>query len=151
MLAPYQQKLNKFCVQGDTLIKLLVRFSSLQVITIYNYTQNFFKGLSGSLILFMGFLASFPMGLISYKTKKPVLLTKLCGIVVITSLVLLGYFMREPNQSAAIITSSCLLGIFALGPYPLALELIVECTYPVDQVSSIKIISIFDLTILYIT
>ena len=136
MSAPYQQKLSKFCVQGDTLIKLLVRFSSLQVITIYNYMQNYFTGLSGSLILFMGFLASFPMGLISYKTKKPVLLTKLCGIVVITSLVLLGYFMREPNQSAAIITSSCLLGIFALGPYPLALELIVECTYPVDQVSS---------------
>ena len=136
MSAPYQQKLNKFYVQGDTLIKLLVRFSSLQVITIYNYMQNYFTGLSGSLILFMGFLASFPMGLISYKTKKPVLLTKLCGIVVVTSLVLLGYFMREPNQSAAIITSSCLLGIFALGPYPLALELIVECTYPVDQVSS---------------
>ena len=136
MSAPYQQKLNKSCVQEDTLIKLLVRFSSLQVITIYNYMQNYFTGLSGSLILFMGFLASFPMGLISYKTKKPVLLTKLCGIVVVTSLVLLGYFMREPNQSAAIITSSCLLGIFALGPYPLALELIVECTYPVDQVSS---------------
>ena len=136
MSAPYQQKLNKFYVQGDTLIKLLVRFSSLQVITIYNYMQNYFTGLSGSLILFMGFLASFPMGLISYKTKKPVLLTKLCGIVVVTSLVLLGYFMREPNQSAAIITSSCLLGIFALGPYPLALELIVECTYPVDQVIS---------------
>ena len=136
MSAPYQQKLNKFYVQGDILIKLLVRFSSLQVITIYNYMQNYLTGLSGSLILFMGFLASFPMGLISYKTKKPVLLTKLCGIVVVTSLVLLGYFMREPNQSAAIITSSCLLGIFALGPYPLALELIVECTYPVDQVSS---------------
>lgn len=136
MSAPYQQKLNKSCVQEDTLIKLLVRFSSLQVITIYNYMQNYLTGLSGSLILFMGFLASFPMGLISYKTKKPVLLTKLCGIVVVTSLVLLGYFMREPNQSAAIITSSCLLGIFALGPYPLALELIVECTYPVDQVIS---------------
>jgi FLVCR family MFS transporter 7 len=25
------------------------------------------------------------------------------------------------------------MGIFALGVYPLALELIVECTYPVDQ------------------
>ena len=46
-------------------------------------------GVSGSLILFMGFVASFPMGLIAYKTKKPVLMTKLSGFVVITSLVLI--------------------------------------------------------------
>merc|ERR1711974_162809 len=90
-------------------------------------------GLSGSMILFMGFVASFPMGYISYKTKNPVKITKVCGFVVITSLILLGYFMRIPDQSAAIIVSCILLGIFALGPYPLALELIVECTYPVDQ------------------
>ena len=91
-------------------------------------------GVSGSLILFMDFVASFPMGLIAYKTKKPVLMTKLCGFVVITSLVLIGVFMRMPDQEAAIIVSCSLLGIFALGSYPLALELIVECTYPVDQV-----------------
>jgi hypothetical protein len=29
--------------------------------------------------------------------------------------------------------SCAFMGIFALGVYPLALELIVECTYPVDQ------------------
>ena len=96
-------------------------------------------GVSGSLILFMGFVASFPMGLIAYKTKKPVLMTKLCGFVVITSLVLIGVFMRMPDQEAAIIVSCSLLGIFALGSYPLALELIVECTYPVDQVCNIYI------------
>ena len=92
-------------------------------------------GLSGSLILFAGFLASFPFGVISYKLKKPVLLCKVSGIVVITALVLIGYFMRIPNQGPAIIASCTLLGIFAIGSYPIALELLVECTYPVDQVS----------------
>ena len=97
-------------------------------------------GISGSLILFMGFVASFPMGLIAYKTKKPVLMTKLSGFVVITSLVLIGVFMRMPDQEAAIIVSCSLLGIFALGSYPLALELVVECTYPVDQVCNNTVI-----------
>ena len=91
-------------------------------------------GLSGSLILFTGFLASFPFGIISYKTKKPTLVCKSCGLAVITSLIMLGYFMRVPERSDMIIISCILLGIFALGPYPLALELIVECTYPLDQV-----------------
>ena len=93
-------------------------------------------GLAGSLILFMGFVASFPFGILAYKTKKSTLICKLSGFVVITSLVMLGYFMRLPNNAAAIIASCVLLGLFALGSYPLALELIVECTYPCDQVST---------------
>ena len=91
-------------------------------------------GLSGSLILFCGFLASFPFGVISYKLKRPILLCKISGIVVITALVMMGYFMRIPDQGPAIIVSCILLGIFAIGSYPIALELLVECTYPVDQV-----------------
>merc|ERR1711971_500877 len=90
-------------------------------------------GTAGSSILFCGFLASFPMGLISYKTKKPILVCKLSGFVVLSSLVMIGYFMRLPDKKAEIIVSCVLLGIFALGPYPVALELLVECTYPLDQ------------------
>ena len=104
-----------------------------QILCSRGYTDQL-AGFAGSMILFMGFVASFPFGLLSYKTKKPVLICKLSGFVVITSLVMLGYFMRIPEQSGAIIASCVLLGIFALGSYPLALELIVECTYPLDQV-----------------
>ncbi len=86
------------------------------------------------MILLCGFLASFPFGFLAYKTKKPILICKINGFVVITSLVLISYFLRYPEYGGAIVTSCVLLGIFALGPYPLALELIVECTYPVDQV-----------------
>ena len=74
------------------------------------------------------------MGVISYKTKKPILVCKISGIVVLSSLVMIGYFMRFPDKKAEIILSCVLLGIFALGPYPVALELLVECTYPLDQV-----------------
>ena len=78
------------------------------------------------------------MGVISYKTKKPVLVTKLCVVGIILSLGLLNYFIRFQNESGwnkfAIIISCISLGVFALGSYPLALELVVECTYPVDQV-----------------
>lgn len=106
-----------------------------QILCSKGYTDQL-AGLSGSLILLTGFIFSFPFGLLAYKTKKPVLICKLSGFIVITSLVMMGYFMRVPDQGGAIITSAVLLGIFALGPYPIALELIVECTYPVDQVCS---------------
>ena len=42
--------------------------------------------------------------------------------------------LPKPNQGAAIAVCCALIGFFALGVYPLGLELIVECTYPVDQV-----------------
>jgi hypothetical protein len=35
--------------------------------------------------------------------------------------------------TSLLLYSCAFMGIFALGVYPLALELIVECTYPVDQ------------------
>ena len=47
---------------------------------------------------------------------------------------LLAYFMRQSGAGAAIVASCVALGVFALGVYPLALELVVECTYPIDQV-----------------
>ena len=107
-----------------------------QILCSRGYTDQM-AGIAGSMILLVGFFASFPFGILSYKTKKPVLICKLSGIVVITSLIMLGYFMRFPDQGGAIIASTVLLGAFALGSYPLALELIVECTYPLDQVNSI--------------
>ena len=52
----------------------------------------------------------------------------------IVSMCMLAYFMRVPDMGVAIVVTCILLGTFALGCYPLALELVVEATYPVDQV-----------------
>ena len=62
-------------------------------------------------------------------------LSQICGGFSIASMALLAYFLRQPDAGAAIVTSCVALGVFALGVYPLALELVVECTYPLDQVS----------------
>jgi len=51
----------------------------------------------------------------------------------VLSMISMAYFMRQPDSGAAIVASCACLGVFALGCYPLALELVVECTYPVDQ------------------
>ena len=45
-----------------------------------------------------------------------------------------AYFMRLPDHGAYIVVSCVLMGGFAVGAYAVALELVVECTYPVDQV-----------------
>ena len=73
------------------------------------------------------------MGLLAYKTGRPVLICKISSLFVIGSMISLAYFMCVPDQGLAIVFSCAFMGIFALGVYPLALELIVECTYPVDQ------------------
>ena len=91
------------------------------------------SGLSGALILFVGFFASFPMGIIGYKTGRLTAVCKVCGIGGIFSMCLIAYFMRLPDVGVAIAVSCALLGVFALGCYPSALELIVESTYPIDQ------------------
>ncbi len=91
------------------------------------------SGLSGSLILLVGFFASFPFGVLAYKTGRLTLICKACGAGAIVALCLMAYFLRLPDVGAGIVASCVLLGVFALGCYPLALELVVECTYPVDQ------------------
>ena len=46
------------------------------------------------------------------------------------------FFIEFSMQGVAIAIVCGLIGFFALGVYPLGLELIVECTYPVDQVGT---------------
>ena len=92
-------------------------------------------GISGSLIYVIGSAASFPFGYLATRTKNPILVTKIAAFLSILATIMLSYCMRLPNQSAAIIASSILFGVFAIGPFPVALELLVECTYPIDQVS----------------
>ena len=97
-------------------------------------------GLCSSLILLAGTLASVPAGVVATKTAQPVVLCKICGVVACLCCGLLGYFLRTPDQRGLILGTCICLGIFALGVYPTALELIVECTYPLDQATSTALI-----------
>jgi hypothetical protein len=53
-------------------------------------------------------------------------------------MITIGCLFRVSNEAVGIALACTFLGIFALGPYPLALELVVECTYPVDQVNNVN-------------
>ena len=61
-------------------------------------------------------------------------ITKICCFGSITCILVMSYLLLMPDMSEYIIAASIPLGIFALGVFPLALELTVEATFPSDQV-----------------
>eukprot|EP00096_Caligus_rogercresseyi_P007109 TRINITY_DN2459_c0_g1_i1.p1 TRINITY_DN2459_c0_g1~~TRINITY_DN2459_c0_g1_i1.p1 ORF type:complete len:493 (+),score=163.32 TRINITY_DN2459_c0_g1_i1:15-1493(+) len=91
------------------------------------------SGFSGSLVLLTGFIASFAFGFLAVKIRRIVALCKASGVVVTLFLALVCYAFLQPDRPGLIIASCVFLGAFSLGVYPLALELVVECTYPIDQ------------------
>ena len=74
------------------------------------------------------------MTLTPEKTGKMVEITKLCCFGSIICILVLSYLLLIPDVAEYIIAACLLLGIFALGVFPLALELTVEATFPADQV-----------------
>ena len=100
------------------------------------YTSQF-AGLCGATVFFAGIIASFFFGVFSKKFKKNILLAKLVGgLLVISSLTLIDYYMKLEKEKLAIILSCVLLGSLLIGLYPFILDLMVECTYPIDQVTA---------------
>ena len=105
-----------------------------QILCSRGYTDQL-AGICGALIFLAGYLASFPMGFIVYKTKRPVLVCKVSLLICLIFIIMLAYFLPLPNHTPSIIISCVLLGIFGLGPYPIFLDLITECTYPINEVN----------------
>ena len=80
---------------------MMITIFLFQILCARGYTDQL-SGLSGSLVLLCGTLASFPMGLLAYKTGRPVLICKISSLFVIGSMVSLAYFMCVPDQGIAI-------------------------------------------------
>ena len=72
------------------------------------------------------------------KTGKIVEITKLCCLGAIVCVLILSYLLLMPDVGIYILIASAFLGLFALGVFPLALELTVEATFPCDQVIQTK-------------
>ena len=85
-------------------------------------------------MIICGFFAAFPISFIAYKTKKSTLVCKSSIVFVLIAAIMIASLFRMPDKGAGIIVACVLLGIFGIGTYPLMLELLVECTYPFDQV-----------------
>jgi len=94
------------------------------------------SGLAGAMILTSAAVASLPINLLAYKSGRSSLVCKLFIAVGLFGVIGNAYFMRLPDHGAYIVVSCVLMGGFAVGAYAVALELVVECTYPVDQATS---------------
>ena len=100
------------------------------------------SGLTAALIFGCATITAVPIGLLAYRigSHRSSLICKGFIGVGIIGVATAAYFMRYPNQTAGIVISCIVMGGFAAGAYPLALELVVECTYPIDQATSTSFI-----------
>ena len=90
-------------------------------------------GVGAALIIFSGFLASFPIGLLSMKTGRLILISKSACLPAIAALVGSTWVLVQEEKAALVVFTCIALGVFSLGIYPVMLELSVECTFPLDE------------------
>ena len=104
--------------------------------------SNQISGLAAALIFACGAVSSFPIGLFVYKVEahRMTLICKSFMGIGLLGFAAMAYFMRYPDQTIAIIISCVVVGVCCVGAFPTALELVVECTYPVDQATSTALI-----------
>ncbi|KAM7418155.1 hypothetical protein PAMA_017685 [Pampus argenteus] len=124
-------------------IAVFTCFSTLleQILCVQGYNNNF-AGLCGALFIVSGIVGAGVLGLYVDKTKKFVealkinmSFTALAGIAF--SVVSL---MREQKVAVAAVCAA--FGFFGFSIYPVAMELSVECTYPVGEATSAGLIFI---------
>ena len=120
----------------------------LKVLCSRGYSDSL-AGLSAALMIIAGFLASFPLGYLSMKSGKLILITKVYTLVsmqplskfpfqcaCLPAIVALGvstWILIQSGLSSAVVSICAILGVCSLGIYPIMLELSVECTYPLDE------------------
>ena len=90
-------------------------------------------GVGAALIIFSGFLASFPIGFVSMKTGRLILISKSACLPAIAALVGSTWVLVQEQKAPLVVVTCIALGIFSLGIYPVMLELSVECTFPLDE------------------
>ena len=110
-----------------------------QIMCSRGYTDQL-SGLAGSLILISATVASFPIGLLAYRTGRFSLVCKAFITVGLLGVIGNAYFMRLPYHGIYIVVCCVVMGAFAVGAYAVALELVVECTYPIDQATSTALV-----------
>jgi len=90
-------------------------------------------GLACTIVILVGAAGTVLFGVLAQKTGKIVEITKLCCLGAIVCVLILSYLLLLPDVGIYILIAGAFLGLFALGVFPLALELTVEATFPCDQ------------------
>ncbi|XP_076861883.1 solute carrier family 49 member A3 isoform X2 [Brachyhypopomus gauderio] len=124
-------------------IAIFTCFSTLleQILCVKGYSSGF-AGLGGALFIVFGVIGA---AFLSFLVDKTKMFTEASKInMCLTSLACTGFAvvcqMRE--QRAIVIVACVLFGFFGFGVYPVAMELSVECSYPVGEATSAGMIFI---------
>uniref|UniRef100_A0A8C0IXL6 Solute carrier family 49 member 3 n=1 Tax=Chelonoidis abingdonii TaxID=106734 RepID=A0A8C0IXL6_CHEAB len=121
-------------------IGMFTCFSALleQILCVRGYS-NFFAGLNGALFTVFGLLGAFLLGLYVDKTRKFIESTKVCFCL--TALASIAFAVVSfVNQAVPLALISSLFGFFGFSIYPVAMELAVECSFPVGEGTSTGLI-----------
>ncbi|XP_037092614.1 solute carrier family 49 member A3-like [Pollicipes pollicipes] len=101
-----------------------------------------FVGLCGALLFGCGIPGAILLGLIAMKTGKAVETVKISYSMTAVCLIIFCQAARYPDLQWLLALSIGLVGLVGVGTYPLAIELGVEATYPIDQTYSNSLIFI---------
>uniref|UniRef100_A0A8D2ISP9 Solute carrier family 49 member 3 n=1 Tax=Varanus komodoensis TaxID=61221 RepID=A0A8D2ISP9_VARKO len=119
-------------------IALVTCYSALleQILCVNGYSDSF-AGMCGAFFTVFGLIGAFFLGLYVDRTKKFTEVTKICFcLTALASTPFLLQMSHYRNQTYAVATFSALFGLFGFALYPVAMELAVECSYPVGEGTS---------------
>ncbi|XP_053146584.1 solute carrier family 49 member A3 isoform X3 [Hemicordylus capensis] len=108
----------------------------LEQILCSNGYSNSFAGLSGALFTVCGLIGAFLLGLYVDRTKAFTESTKICLCLTSLACIAFAVVSQFRNQVYVLATVSSLFGFFGFATYPIAMELAVECSYPVGEGTS---------------
>ncbi|XP_071657878.1 solute carrier family 49 member A3 isoform X5 [Patagioenas fasciata] len=99
-----------------------------------------FAGLNGALFTVCGLLGAFLLGLYVDRTRKFIESTKICFCLTALASIMFAVTSRFRHQAVMLAVTSSLFGFFGFAIYPIAMELAVECSYPVGEGTSTGLI-----------
>lgn len=118
-------------------IAVFTCFSTLleQILCVQGYTNDF-AGICGALFIVFGIVGAAALGLFVDKTKKFIEATKINMSFSALSCIAFSVVSLMPQQKVALAIVCSLFGFFGFSIYPVAMELSVECSYPVGEATS---------------
>ncbi|XP_072215677.1 solute carrier family 49 member A3 [Excalfactoria chinensis] len=122
-------------------IGMFTCFSALleQILCEKGYS-NVFAGLDGALFTVCGLLGAFLLGLYVDRTRNFIESTKICFCLSALASIIFAVASRFRDQAIALAIASSIFGFFGFAMYPVAMELAVECSYPVGEGTSTGLI-----------
>lgn len=124
-------------------IAVFTCFSSLlqQILCVRGYS-NYFAGLCGSLFIVFGVIGAGLLGLFVDRTKMFTEVTKVNLALSALACIAFAVVSQMRQQEVAVAVACSFFGLFGFSIYPVAMELCVECTFPVGEAASTGLIFI---------